>query len=64
MMEITRIIFHYFVRDYNATQAAKELEEVALGRFSRLNILTKEELKKFKHVCYAKICEIYRLVRT
>jgi hypothetical protein len=62
-MEITKIIFHYFVRGYNAIQASYEMREVVTGRFTRLNITTSEESKKMVHVAYKKICELYRLVR-
>ena len=34
IMEIVRIVFHYFVRNYNATQAHLELKEIINARIN------------------------------
>jgi hypothetical protein len=54
-MELTKIIFHYFVRNYNAAETYREIKEIVRDRFVRMGILTQDEEKRLKLICDSKI---------
>ena len=58
-MEITKIIFHYFVRNYNASQCVMEMREMINSRFNPL-LNPNEDIFK---VSYRSVSKIYRMVR-
>jgi hypothetical protein len=61
MNEIVRIIFHYFVRNYNATETAKEILETVVSNQDN-PYLHIEGAPGYK-LCTSPVIDIYKMIR-
>ena len=59
IMEITKTIFHYFVRNYNARQAVLDMKEIIHSRLSPL-LASDDDLYL---ISYRAVQKMYRMVR-